>query len=449
MNRPRAGTIFLWLALTFGSIFALLIPPFQSPDEPGHFMRAYQISEGVFFPEKKEQRLGGTLPASLAQVRDSFSFLKMDYNARLDKDLIFRCLKRPLHAEQRVFADFPNTAVYAPTAYLPQAAAIALLRPLGTTPLQMLYAARLANLLAWALLVFSAIRLFPFLKNTMATLALLPASLVIAASANADVITNGLCWWLVAGFCAHIPSWKNWASLAVSFAIVCANKLIALSLVLVYWRGTSRRKHLFLFSILAIIGLTAALTWGSLAQKWFIPYDAYNPAFRDAQTLNEGVDPARQQAFMLENPVYFAKIALQSIAKALPSTAAHFVGKFGWEKNYLPPMWLGLLWLSLAALLMTEANPLTGRQRLLAAGVAALYFGMFSVTMYALWCPVGAAEVTNFQGRYFVPIAPVLALALAGTWLRRLEKQVWWVVFFVLIMSNLAMTMNIWGRYYG
>ena len=235
MNRPQEAAIFLWLALTFGSIFALLIPPFQSPDEPGHFFRAYQISEGVFLPEKKEQRLGGTLPASLAQVRDSFSFLKMNYNTRLDNGLIFRCLKLPLHPEQRLFTDFPNTAVYAPTAYLPQAAAIALLRPLGATPLQMLYVARLANLLVWALLVFTAIRLMPFLKKTMAALALLPASLVIAASANADVTTNGLCWWLVAGFCANLPGLKNLASLAVGFAVVCANKLIALPLVLAWW----------------------------------------------------------------------------------------------------------------------------------------------------------------------------------------------------------------------
>ncbi len=439
----------LSLALLFGAAFALLTPPFQSPDEPNHFLRAYQVSEGIFFPEKQDRRLGGTLPASLGHVRDSFSFLRMNYEARADKSLIFQSLNLPLKAETRIFLDFPNTAIYAPTAYLPQAAAIAILRPLGATPLQMLYAARLANLFVWVLLVLAAIRLMPFLKRTLTVFALLPASLAVAASANADVVTNGLCWWIVAALLASsspLPPFKGgdssrlWRQTLI-VAVVCANKLIALPLILLSFG--KRRFALFLAA-----GLAAALVWGIFAQKNFIPYDDYNPAFRDAQTLNEGVDPARQQAFIIENPLFFIEITLKSIVKSLPSTSAHFVGKFGWEKNYLPPVWLALLWLMLASVLASEENPLSKRRRTLAAIVAALYVGMFAVTMYALWCPVGAGEVTNFQGRYFVPIAPVAALALAGGWLKKFEKQIWWAAIFILIMSNLAMMASIFYRYY-
>ena len=50
MKRPDAAAVFAGLALLFGSIFVFLIPPFQSPDEPNHFLRAFQVSEGVFFP---------------------------------------------------------------------------------------------------------------------------------------------------------------------------------------------------------------------------------------------------------------------------------------------------------------------------------------------------------------------------------------------------------------
>ncbi|HRI59383.1 MAG TPA: DUF2142 domain-containing protein [Saprospiraceae bacterium] len=473
--------VFPSMALLFGSMFVFLVPPFQSPDEPAHFLRAYQVSEGIFFPETKDQRLGGELPVSLVQVCDSFSFLKMNYEARLDKSLIFRGLNIPLAPERRQFTDFPNTAIYAPTAYIPQAAAIALLRPLGASPLLLLYACRLANLFVWLLLVWAAIRLIPFLKNTLTALAMLPASLVIAASANADVLTNGLCWWLVAGFCAgNLTGIKKLTGLAV----VCTNKLIALPLVLLYWwrfhptpgpsptgRGdvessveNSREEVAayatsplpvgegwgvgLRFTIFLSAALVAALAWGTLAQKWFIPYDAYNPAYREAQTLNEGVDPAQQQAFMLQNPLYFAKIAAWSAIKALPSTAAHVVGKFGWEKNYLSPVWLALLWLALTALVAAEENPFTLRQRWLAASVVALYVVMFAATMYALWCPVGAGEVTNFQGRYFVPVLPVVSLAIAGGWLRRWKREIWMGGLIIQTFSNLAMIWSIWERYY-
>lgn len=465
MKPLPSSVLFLSAALLFGTAFAVLIPPFQSPDEPNHFLRAYQVSEGVFFPEEHDRRLGGVLPESLAQVCDSFSYLKMNYEARLDKELIFRCLDIPLNPERRVFTDFPNTAIYAPTAYLPQAATIALLRPAGATPLQMLYACRLANLFIWAMLVRAAIGLIPFLHNILTALSLLPSSLVIAASANADVVTNGLCWWLVAGFCAGKQ--QGFKSLA-AVAAVCANKLIALPLVLLSWipsstatRGAERTaialrtsvpqghgtrwKH---FVLLFFIALLAAVTWGRLAQKWFIPYDAYHPDYRHAQTLNEGVDPARQQAFILDNPLLFTKIAIASAIRALPSAAAHFVGKFGWETNYLPRIWLAALWSVLAAMIVSMAPPLSGRQRLLAATAVLCYVAMFIVTMYSLWCPVGANEVTNFQGRYFVPVAPAAVLIFAGGWLKKWEKPIWQVAITTLVLSNLTMVYCILMRYY-
>ena len=46
-----------WLprfSILFAFVYVLLVPPFQSPDEPNHFFRAWQISEGHIFPEKQE-----------------------------------------------------------------------------------------------------------------------------------------------------------------------------------------------------------------------------------------------------------------------------------------------------------------------------------------------------------------------------------------------------------
>ena len=450
VKAPEKTAILVSAALLFGSIFALITPPFQSPDEPNHFLRAYQVSEGVFFPETAEQRLGGTLPASLQEVCDAFAYLKMNGQARLDRELIFKNLHTPLNAGTRRFTDFPNTAVYAPTAYLPQAGAIVLLRPLGASPLQMLYGARMANLLVWLLLVYSTLRLMPFLRDSLTLLALLPASLVIAASANADVVTNGLCWWLVAAFLNTVVEQKPRSALfylkqGAAFLAACINKLIVVPIVILrFLPKTSARAS----GLLTITGLAGALCWGSLAGKWFIPYDAYNPAFRDAQTLNEGVDPARQMAFVRDNPIYFIQTAATSLVRSLPSTAAHFTGKFGWEKNYLGPVWLALLWLALAAVLFSEQYRAGQRLRWLAASAVFLFTGMFAFTMYAIWCPVGAGEVTNFQGRYFVPVAPLVALAVANGLLQRFRREIRMAALLVLLLGTGAMVIAILQRYY-
>src|SRR5438309_11824115 len=64
----RPHRIFPWLALLFGLPLAFLTAPFQAPDEPSHFYRAYQISEGHLLPVYRNHRGGGDLPENLEAV---------------------------------------------------------------------------------------------------------------------------------------------------------------------------------------------------------------------------------------------------------------------------------------------------------------------------------------------------------------------------------------------
>jgi len=439
---------FLWrrsslILVVFGIFYALITPPFQTPDEPNHFFRAWQVSEGHFFPEKMNARLGGELPLSLSQVCDSFAFLKNNPSARLRGQTLARTMTIPLQPERRRFTDFANTAIYAPTAYVPQAAAIAILRPMGATPLQLLYGVRLANLFVWLALILAAIQRMPFMRSILTALALLPATLCIAASANADVLTNGLCWWLVAVLVTSIQDGEFWKKL-LAVLVVAINKLIAVPLVLLGFLFPKPR----VTAMLLVAGLLGALCWGQLAQGWFIPYDAYDPAYRDTQTLNSGVDPAKQMVFVLENPLFFIKTVAQSLLKALPSMAAHLVGKFGWEKNYLPTVWLALLWLMLAALVCAEKTAFSGRQRWGMAAITALYLSAFAFTMYALWTAVGADTLDNWQGRYFLSILPVAFMAVSNGILAKWKRVIHVAAMLILLGSNLAMLGFIVWRYY-
>src|SRR4029079_8068336 len=55
----------LVVGLLGGLLFVAATPPFQAPDEPNHFARAYQISEGVLFPRSG----GADLPESVVTLR--------------------------------------------------------------------------------------------------------------------------------------------------------------------------------------------------------------------------------------------------------------------------------------------------------------------------------------------------------------------------------------------
>ncbi|MEI6409453.1 MAG: DUF2142 domain-containing protein [Bacteroidota bacterium] len=463
---PDPANLFLALSLVFGVAYALLIPPFQSPDEPNHFLRAWQISEGAFWPDRRpDQRLGGELPLSPQALADSFAYLKNNYAARLDAALIRRLAALPPDYNKRGFLDFANTAIYAPFGYVPQALAIALLRPFGASVLATLYAARLFNLFVWCSLMFFALRRLSFKKNTIAFIALLPSSLVLAGSCNADVLVNALSFcvvvwavdgkrWTVDGRRETVEGgrWtvdgRRWTVVGL-LGIVCFQKLVLVPFALLLWclpntAAWNKWKYAGLF-----VAVAAAILGSMQAQHWFIPYNDYNTAFRDTQTLNEGVNPSAQIAYMLEHPAQFAGTMLESYARALPSTLAHVLGKFGWEKNYLPAGWLFALFLGLLLLLFSEENPLGRRERGLAGFVVLGYIVCFSVTMYALWCPVQAPVLSNLQGRYFAPVLPVAALMvgrwLPGRFLLGAQAAAW----MVLVLSQVAMLFSIWARYYG
>jgi hypothetical protein len=38
------ASVFAWVALLIGALLVALTPPFQVPDEPNHFYRAYQVA---------------------------------------------------------------------------------------------------------------------------------------------------------------------------------------------------------------------------------------------------------------------------------------------------------------------------------------------------------------------------------------------------------------------
>ena len=73
--------IFLVLALLFGTLFVLITPPFQGPDEPVHFYRATQIANVNFIPDVQNGVVGGdTDNGYIRLVRESFDDTKLFFS---------------------------------------------------------------------------------------------------------------------------------------------------------------------------------------------------------------------------------------------------------------------------------------------------------------------------------------------------------------------------------
>lgn len=433
---------FLALATVFGVAFLVVTPPYQAADEYKHLFRAYQISTGQLGATLVDGVPGAFLPRSLEA-----SMLRLSRDLPFHPDVkqrpgeIAAELARPLAPRDLAFVRF--VGLPSPAGYLPQAAAIAIGRSFDGPPIVLVWAGRVANLLVWIALVATALRWTPVQPWTWALLALTPMSVFQAASLSPDATTNGVSLLFLAG-CLRLsspsaapPATRELCVLAALLAFVGFSKQayapLGLTLLLVPAQrlGGRRRRVLLTLGLLAA-GILPAAAWAGFAQAIGV---------RD---LSPGADPAAQVRFLADSPLQFLHVLAATFAEMTDAWALSFLGVLGWLDVRLSAATYALEGAALLVLAVVESPPLAERARaervVALLGFAACLLAIL-VLAYVGWNPVANPIIAGVQGRYFIPAAPLLALALRS---RRLavpdERLGGWVAFVpaVLLLSALG-----------
>ncbi len=440
-------------ALIFGLAIVFLIPPFQVPDEADHIERAFHLAEGHFWGEQRDNRLGGETPESIGQLEAIYLPMKFDYSAKQTAQKFAQAKSIELNVRIKTFADFPNTGLYPFSVYLPQIVAAKISLALGIKPLFALYLIRCFTLSFWIVLISKAIEIMPQHQWAFAFLALLPGSVFINASAGGDVVTNGVAFLTIAFFYRKIIEKTNKLTqeqmvwLAVGIAVLALNKFVYAPVVLlafllpkISFEKPEHRNRYALGLLILALGIIAA--WNSQSSNLFLPKDQYNPLFAGQVTLNEGVDPGAQFFHILENPVQFIKILGLSFAENAQAITAHYFGKFGWEKNYLPGWTIALLLLTtLFSFVQKQPAELPNKARILFVSIAALMAISLATTLYLMWAPVGHPRILSMSGRYFIPVLPLVWLAMPGLFRFAYTRQL------VMVVSVLALCVSLFAAY--
>lgn len=460
-NKPEK--FFLITALVSGFLFISLVPPFQAPDEFNHFYKSYAISEGHFSSTKtKDNRLGDTIPESLTELADIFSNVKFNYDSTVSRKDFYRATQIHLNPSKKLFTDFANTAIYSPTAYVPQALAISIFSSIKIPPLWIFYIARVFNLLFWILLVYFSVKNIPYKKWLFAMLALLPSSLFIAGSLSADVTTNGLAFLLISLLIKsiyeeekEIPLQRLVLIFLIS-GIISLNKIIYSFLIftflLVPAPKFSKYQHkYFIFLGLLLFNGIIVFLWTVHTNSLFIPHDLYNITYRDTQTLNPGVNPNEQLNYVLSHPINFLKITIASYWDSSLATTAHYIGKFGWGRNYLPVPVIGYLGLLILTVSINndDSNIFpTLLQRLIFVVVTLLMMTGLAFTLYLIWVNVGNGKIHGLSGRYLIPALPLFFLSLKSRFLKIDIKIIIRLVIWGIWLSLMVSCFAVIQRYY-
>ncbi len=451
-KRMPAEYFFILVAGVFGMIHLVLLPPFQSPDESNHFHRSLHISNGHLMGETLDgNRLGGVLNLRYWHVTNYYDHVRKhqiptdDFNQKFVSDPTF---------EEKGFVDFANVGYYAPTVYVPQTIGIAIGKVCTSDPLTLMYVGRIMSLLFWAAIVFFAIRIIPSAKEILLFVALLPASLSINSSLSGDVFSNALSFLFIA-MVFHLRKKKekiNTKTLMLITMVILTitiNKLVYSPMILLLIIVPNRIISIVQKGALMLSVVLVAVLWALYAGNIFIPFDSYHETYRAAQQLNPGVNPAEQLQYILSHPFDFIKTAFLSYIESAPATWAHYIGKFGWEKNYIPTWCIALLSFVLVQLIFqnrrTNVEPkIKWTPMLLSIFLMIL---AFTISIYMQWSPVGNERVWSLSGRYFIPIFPLVFIGLFLFPKRICIPTNYWHRT-ILILSNSVLLLSIYSRYY-
>ena len=173
---------FISIVIVFGLLFMIITPPFQTPDEPVHFYRAYEISTHNITKYKDE------VPHSLVDMAAIQERMKFKSWEKTSKKEILSLAKIKLDAGNLT----PVGTLEYTLPYLPQALGIAIGKLFNLAPIWLLYMARLFNLLISCILIFYAIQITPVHKWVFFLLGVMPMTVSQVASVSYDGLTIGL-----------------------------------------------------------------------------------------------------------------------------------------------------------------------------------------------------------------------------------------------------------------
>ncbi|HWP44821.1 MAG TPA: DUF2142 domain-containing protein [Blastocatellia bacterium] len=452
------------LLFVFGIVFIILTPPFQVPDEPAHFFRAFHLSEGVLASQEKDGMVGGMLPVILLEDVKSYSHLPFNPAAKISiSEWRARLLEsRPLRAENLSNREFANVsaALYSPAPYIPQILAIWIGRLADFRVITTFYLGRLLTLAFAVSIIWYALCLVSYSRQlTLGMFCLIgsPMSIFQMASLSADAITNAAGFLIIAACFALMRDWsrRTFYILLVGAALISLCKslyaLVALFGVNPILASGLRKQEkvkclLLLFAAAALPGII-----------WFLPVqdkvlDVYSYARRDIV-----IDPGAQIRFILDNPIRFLSFLYKTLICRGNFYFQSYIGLLGWIDTKLS------VWTYTFYPILTAAACLIGsrsdkkRTDWKGAGIAGALTIIFStlliLTMFMYWNPVGDASpfMQGIQGRYFIPILPMILLSLPI--LLKLEERAYglyvrisiasWVVLIISAAASLAQ--RYWG----
>lgn len=402
--------VFLYTVPIICVFYLLAIPVFKGHDELYHWNRAYEVSVGNLVTPISKENVQGSMVSKGVEGLITEDWTQITYNDMIE-DLDIK-----LDKNEKVLIDPATAALYSFVQYLPHSVGIALTRMITDMPILMAYGAKLFNMIFTIILLYIAIKIVPFGKKLFLIPAYIPIAIEGFTTISADGLTMGIAFLFIAyvlklafGSIESIKS-KDKILLAIIASVLALCKIVYLPLVLLVFiipkekfkSRTNKEKIINGVLICAIAGILNLL--------WLWYAGRYLSAFRDG-------DSTYQILEAIKNPIQYIEMVLHTVnSNADKYVISAFGGELGWGEliniNAFMPYIIACMYLIVSFIDETVKDRFKNYQVFIIVLVAIAIIGLVFTSLYVQWTAVGSTSILGVQGRYFIPIMPLIAIII-------------------------------------
>lgn len=399
---------FYMLLLIYIVAIGFIYPPYQIPDEPYHFFRAYSLSNYKLNKSAYENSINYTYDAPV-----NIDCLNYSHIQAIDRvssfDDIKECALSLGNTEYHNNYSQSNGNI---SGYFTSALGIKIADIFTNSPVVIFYAGRMFNIILTFILIYFAIKITPVGKKTILAVATIPMFLQQMCSYSYDSVLNAVCLLFVSYLLSYVVNktkftWftalKFALMLFVIFNIKAVYVTIGFMLIFIpkecFKDGNRISTKKKIINILLVLCLFIAIY---LIHNLIVNFGA-------VATTSE---VNKQIEYIKNNPLQLIPIAIRTLKSKTWFYLAGLVGYFGWFRFKLDDIYIYVYMIYFVLLCLSERSPLKGKinKAISIIGILIVIAGIFGA-MYFGWSAYKLGYVEGVQGRYFIPLLlPIIAM---------------------------------------
>lgn len=398
---------FLILSVPIYLMYLILIPPTYGHDEEFHWNRIFEITEGGLISDVERNTSGYVLPSAVK--------LGVDWvpNFRYSSIIFEKPLK--IDYSKQEFISNNTMAVYSPVQYLPQVIGVTIGKGITNDSFTIFYIGRIFNMISCLLFLYLAIKKIPCFKKLMFLLAFIPIAIEGFTTLSGDGILIAITYYFLS-YTLDIIYNKNKMSINDYIVLLILGIFIAFSklvyiplicLILLIPRCKFKNNKDMLFKLLSIIIISVAINifWLNIANDYLELY-----------TLGKSKD---QISFILSNPFRYFQIFLYSLENYGMDLILQAFGKYLlWDEIISNQTIIPLSLIIVSSIIIFNENnnkKINNKlSNIVLSIVVLVIIALVFTSIFIQWTAFGTDVIYGVQGRYFLPILPLILILLSN-----------------------------------